>query len=113
VGPLQRREAVSALYGASEEHAASQAPAPDQADPDPGSESDTAPLFFPSTHRTEDEPAHEPVHGEDFKPDDPDQPNEVPTRQILRAVTRLLLANGVFERDELIETVRAVGNGEE
>lgn len=113
VGPLQLREAVSALYGTSQDPAATLPEAHDHPDSDPDSEPDTAPLFFPSAHRSEDEPAHEPVDGEDFKPEDPERPNEVPTRQILRAVTRLLLAKGVFERDELIETVRAVGNGEE
>lgn len=38
----------------------------------------------------------------------PTKPRDVPTRQILRAVTRLLVEKGVLSREELLERIRSV-----
>jgi len=56
-----------------------------------------------SAHRTEPERAASPAAAS--------KPREVPTRVILRAVTQLLVEKGVITRQELLERVRAVDDG--
>jgi hypothetical protein len=128
VGPVQLRNAIATLYagqpsddgnelevvdlGTDEPHGGPlPQPAAPAAMPDDG-ERDA--LYFPTAHRSEDEPQLEPgaVSGVDVGEEEGDRAGQVPTRQILRAVTRLLLAKGVFTRDELLKTVRMVGEGD-
>ncbi|NNL84416.1 MAG: hypothetical protein HKP27_02130 [Myxococcales bacterium] len=123
VGPVQLRNAIATLYagrpddddelevtdlGADDPRAA--------ATPQPAAPADEErdALYFPTAHRPEDEPQLEPeaLSGVEIEEEEQDRGGQVPTRQILRAVTRLLLAKGVFNRDELLKTVRIVGEGD-
>ncbi len=122
VGPVQLRNATTALYaghvtGAEppvEVEDVGETSAPDVVQATEVSRQDEDRLFFPAADRREDEPQPEALRSQPkADADDGDRAGQVPTRQILRAVTRLLLAKGVFTREELLKTVRLVGEAEE
>jgi Type II secretion system (T2SS), protein E, N-terminal domain len=102
VGPVELRRALrAALAQASPPPAVAAPPLPEQ----PVAVRDTAPELGDVALGSDDE-------GSDGPKDEAGKPRDVPTREILRAVTRLLLEKEVFSRAELLEAVRAVRDGE-
>jgi hypothetical protein len=102
VGPVELRRALrAALEHAAPPHPAPAPPLPEQ----PVAVRDTAPELGDVGLGAEDESADE-------AKDETEKPRDVPTREILRAVTRLLLEKEVFSRAELLAAVRAVRDGE-
>jgi type IV pilus assembly protein PilB len=112
VGPVQLRDALEAAYAAAGADAAGETPPLAEAPLVPG---DTAPVL------------PEPVTGDPTAPvrvvrapvapaaaatAAAARPREVPTREILRAVTRLLIQKGVITREELLASVRAIQSGD-
>jgi type IV pilus assembly protein PilB len=104
VGPVELRRALGVARAEASLPRAPAAPAlPEQ----PLAVRDTAPELGDVTLAGEEPAADEPRDG-----DGTPKPRDVPTREILRAVTRLLLEKEVFSRAELLEAVRAVRDGE-
>lgn len=104
VGPVELRRALGVARADASVPRAHPAPAlPEQ----PLAVRDTAPELGDVSFAAEESSA------DDRKDEDETQkPRDVPTRDILRAVTRLLLEKEVFSRAELLEAVRAVRDGE-
>lgn len=101
VGPLELRKALQAARG--ELPAPRSDPAPRLAE-QPLAPRDTEPVLADAADAAFD---REP------EPDPGEKPRDVPTRDILRAVTRLLLEKEVFSRAELLAAVRELrGSGE-
>lgn len=101
VGPLELRKALQAARG--EVPVPRSEPAPRLAE-QPLASRDTEPVLADAADQ-EPESEHDPDAGE--------KPRDVPTRDILRAVTRLLLEKEIFSRAELLAAVREVrGTGE-
>jgi type IV pilus assembly protein PilB len=102
VGPAELRRALRAAL----EQAAPPRPAPAPPLPEqPVAVRDTAPELGDAGLGAEDESSDE-------GKDEAGKPRDVPTREILRAVTRLLIEKEVFTRAELLAAVRAVRDGE-
>ena len=98
VGPVELRRALRAAHAqAFLPRAPAAPPLPEQ----PLAVRDTAPELADDGLGSEEQP------GDDGK-DEAGKPRDVPTRDILRAVTRLLLEKEVFSRAELLAAVRAV-----
>jgi hypothetical protein len=103
VGPVELRRALrTALERASPLRAV---PAPPPLPEQPVAVRDTAPELGDVALGSDGEVSDEPK-------DEAGKPRDVPTREILRAVTRLLLEKEVFSRAELLQAVRAVRDGE-
>ena len=98
VGPVELRRALRAVRV---EAPPLRAPAAPELPEQPLAVRDTAPELGDVSFDSEEAPA------DDHK-DEADKPRDVPTRDILRAVTRLLLEKEVFSRAELLAAVRSV-----
>jgi len=110
--PVLPDEATSAAgAGAWESHDLDLAPGPDPADPTPTTWQ-AAPLPAAATPEPLDAPATAQAADEALAEGSGSKPRDVPTRQILQAVTRLLLDKGVVTRAELMAGIRAVQTAE-
>jgi type IV pilus assembly protein PilB len=97
VGPVELRQALRAAHL---QPLLPRTPAAPPLPEQPLAQRDTAPDL-------EDSPLDDDVELGDGK-DEAGKPRDVPTREILRAVTRLLLEKEIFSRAELLEAVRSV-----
>jgi hypothetical protein len=104
VGPLQLRRALHGEDAPPAEPAAPPAPALAE---QPLPPRDTEPVLA-------DAPAASDRAESTDAPDEPaEKPRDVPTRDILRALTKLLLEKEIFSRAELLRAVRAVREPDE
>jgi hypothetical protein len=117
IGPVQLREAIAAYYHGDGSPPGSEAGI-SEAPVVPG---DTAPVLPEEGRAVEEawslepeepppQPAVDPapVSQEPVEVPPAPKPRDVPTRQILQAVTRLLVEKGVLRREELLERIRSV-----
>jgi hypothetical protein len=104
VGPVELRRALGVARA---EASLPRAPAAPALSEQPLAVRDTAPELGDVSLAGEEPAADEPRDGDGMP-----KPRDVPTREILRAVTRLLLEKEIFSRAELLEAVRAVRDGE-
>lgn len=114
VGPVSLRRGLAEGYGlplrsdaASAEPEATQLVAPAGRRGSRAAEADTAPIL-PAEEDDVGAEASGRGAGPPAPPADGRRPREVPTREILRALTRLLIDRGVIERAELLRAVEAV-----
>lgn len=106
VGALQLRQALRGAAGLAPAEPAERPPLRETALP----ATDTAPLLAEAPEPAEEASAEV----ADATPAlAAGKPRDVPTRDILRAVTRLLIGKQVFTRAELLEAVRALRDAEE
>jgi type IV pilus assembly protein PilB len=99
VGPVELRMALRAAHARS---FAPRPPAPPELAEEPIAVRDTEPVLGEGARAAEAE------SGEVEEETPGEKPRDVPTRDILRAVTRLLLEKEIFTRAELLATVRSV-----
>jgi type II secretion system (T2SS) protein E len=103
VGPVELRRTLRAAHAQAFLPRTPAAPALPE---EPLAVRDTAPELADDSFGADELP------GDDEK-DEADKPRDVPTREILRAVTRLLLEKEVFSRAELLAAVSAVHEAED
>ncbi len=119
VGPLQLRDGIASSYRG-ESPPEREALEIERAIPEaPLVQEDTAPVMPDGAGFFDDDPTGEPLATEAPDagapapaPAEEAKPRDVPTRQILRAVTHLLIEKGVLTRRELMERVRAIQDAE-